>query len=456
MRSPSITTRLAATIILVLLGGGIVVMLAALAYGRQASDEAYDKLLAGAAFEISRAIAVADGKPFVDLPVAAFEILALAQDDRVFYRVMTEEGITLTGYETLPAPTSMGATVAFYDGEIFASKIRLASVTRRMAEPGYSGNVRVIVAQTTGARSALAWNIAQKALVLLLVSGGMLVVLAMVAVASSLQPLRRIERILRRRESVDLTPLEVAAPREVEAMVGAINHFMSRLARRVDAMQNMIADATHQLRTPIAALRAQAELASDETDPEQLRQIIKRIHQRTRGLSRLADQLLSRALVIHRADAVARTRLDLRKIAIAASEEIDHDDAEAAAHLRLDLPQDAVWITGDTLTLVEATKNLVTNAFKYGLPPVTLCVRGTPTPTLQAIDHGSGIPEALWPEFGRRFARGGRTDIDGAGLGLAIVRSVAEAHAGTLAFSRPAPGTFAVSLILPPGKGARE
>ncbi|WP_420406355.1 sensor histidine kinase N-terminal domain-containing protein [Nisaea sp.] len=453
MFSPSITTRLAATIILVLLGGGIVVILAALAYGRQASDEAYDKLLAGAAFEISRAIAVADGKPYVDLPVAAFEILALAPDDRVFYRVMAEDGTTLTGYAALPAPTGTGRTVEFYDGEIFATPVRLASVIRRMAEPGFSGGVRVIVAQTTEARSALAWTIARNALVLLLVSGCMLVVLAMVAVASSLQPLRRIERILRRRDPVDLTPLEVAAPKEVEAMIGAINHFMSRLARRVDAMQNMLADSTHQLRTPIAALRAQAQLASDETDPAQMRQIVDRIHQRTRGLSRLADQLLSRALVIHRADAIARTPLDLRTIAISASEEIDHDLSDAAMHLRLDLPQEEVRIAGDSLSLVEATKNLVTNAIKYGAAPVTLRVRGTPEPTLQVIDHGPGIPEETWDELGRRFTRGNHSETDGAGLGLAIVRSVADAHGGTLGCSRPQPGTFAVTLSLPPLDG---
>ena len=135
-------------------------------------------------------------------------------------------------------------------------------------------------------------------------------------------------------------------------------------------MRNLIADASHQLRTPVAAVRAQAELAADETDPDRQRAIVGRIHARAVGLGRLTDQLLSHALIIHRADAVPHETVDLRTIAIRIVEE---SDAEAD-DLGLDLPEDPVPCRADPLSLTEAGKNLVNNAFRHGAAPVTLAV----------------------------------------------------------------------------------
>ena len=121
---------------------------------------------------------------------------------------------------------------------------------------------------------------------------------------------------------------------------------------------------------PDRGARAQAELAAEETDPERQRAIVDRIHERAVGLSRLTDQLLNHALIIHRADSVVRERLDLRAVAIQVAEENDHELFGHRDDLRLDLPQEAVWIRGDALSLAEASKNLVNNAFRHGAPPV--------------------------------------------------------------------------------------
>ena len=451
-RTTSITVRLAATIALILAASGIVISVAAYAYGRQAAQQAYDRLLAGAAFQIVQSVSIVDGHVIVNLPVSAFELLALAPEDRVFYRVIGPDGATITGYGDLPAPAAQAEDLAFYSGDYSGETVRLASGQRRFAERGFSGQIQVVVGHTTRARDALARDITTKALGLVAVAGIALVALVAFAVRSSLGPLVRIEQALRSRDPKDLSPLTVSTPREVETIVAAINRFMGRLAGRVTVMQNLIADATHQLKTPIAALRAQAELAAGEQDPARLRSIAGRIHARAIGLSRLADQLLNQALVIHRSDAAGQEIIDLREVAIRATEETDHDFLSTGLDLHLDLPEHPVHARGDKLSLVEASKNLLSNALRYGAPPVWFSVTHDEAKGLAAFavtDCGSGIPEADWRDSGRRFARAAGSLPDSAGLGLAIVNAVAEAHRGRLVFSRTPEGRFRVALVIP-------
>lgn len=452
VRPVSITWRLALAITLILGAGGLLVTAAAYAYGRQAAGEAYDRLLAGAAFEIARSVSVTSGRVVVDLPTSAFELLALAPKDRVIYRVLDRDGETVTGYDAVPRPPQSGDDVVFYAAEFGGETVRLAATRRRFAERAYSGEVGIVVGHTTRARTALAWDITAKALLILAAAGLATVALTAFAVRSSLRPLRRIERAIAARNPKDLSPLNVSSPREIETIVVAINRFMDRLARRVTVMQTLIADATHQLRTPIAALRAQAELAAAEENPERLRIITGRIHQRAVGLSRLADQLLNQALIIHRADAVEQQRLDLRAVAVRVAGEIDHDLPEMGRDLVLDLPDDPVEVQGDAFSLVEAAKNLVNNAFRHGERPVRLAVAipaGEDRAEIAVSDGGPGVPTAHWADSGRRFAKTAGSSARDAGLGLAIVNAVAEAHAGRLEFSRAADGRFRAALRLP-------
>jgi len=454
--TPSIAVRLAATIALILAAGGVAISIAAYAYGRQAAQEAYDRLLAGAAFQIAQSVTIVDGRVIVNLPVSAFELLALAPEDRVFYRVIGPDGGTITGYDDLPAPPAANEELSFYSAEYSGEGVRLASAVRRFAERGFGGQVQVVVGHTTRARAALARDITTKALVLVAGAGLALVALVAFAARASLGPLARIEQALRARDPKDLSPLTVSTPREVETIVAAINRFMGRLSSRVTVMQNLIADATHQLKTPIAAVRAQAELAIGEADPARLQTIAKRIHVRAVGLSRLADQLLNQALIIHRSDAAIQEVIDLREVAIRATDETDHDLLSSGLDLHLELPEHPVHARGDALSLVEATKNLLNNALRYGQPPVWFSVaedEATGMAEFAVTDCGPGIPESDWRDSGRRFARAAGSAPDSAGLGLAIVNAVAGAHGGRLTFSRTPEGRFRIALAIPMAQG---
>ena len=444
----SIALRLAVSLVLLFAGGGAAVALAALAYGRAAADRSFDQLLIGAANQIAAATSLRDGRIEVDIPVSAFELLSLAPDDRVVYAVSAPDGTLLTGYDGLARPAP-GQQV--YTGVFTGEPVRLAVAARRFSERGFSGTVQVIVGQTTRARTALSRDITRSALVLVGAAGLVMSALALLAVRAALRPLARIEALLAGRTPRDLTPIEIDFPREISSLVDALNRFMARLERQVATMRTLIADASHQLRTPVAALRAQAELAAEEPDPAQQAQIVGRIHQRSVNLSRLADQLLSHAMIIHRSDSVTLEPLDLRRVAIRALEE--HDDAD----LRLDLPEEPATALGDELSLVEAVKNLIGNARRHGRAPVSVGVRVEPAgPAIWVHDQGDGPPEADWADAGRRFSSHSGVSPTSAGLGLAIVHAVAQAHGGTLEFRRADGGGFEAAILLPDPRGARR
>lgn len=447
----SLVLRLAGALGLLILAGGAGVTFAAFDYGRRAAQEAYDRLLVGAANQIAGAVSLMDGAVVVDLPASAFELLALAPEDRILYAVIDPAGRVVTGYDTIPLPDpgTRFATVPV-GGEPF----RLAVVERTFAERAFAGTVRVVVGQTLRARQELASQITRNAMGVLAAAALAMAALTVFAVRSSLAPLRTIERALAARSPQDLSPLDVPVPREVGGLVASLSHFMGRLDRQIEGMRSLIADASHQLRTPIAALRAQAELAADETDPARQREIIARIRSRSVNLGRLADQLLSHAMIIHRAEAVPRARIDLREVAIRAVDESDHDLLASDAVLRLDLPEDSVEVAGDTFSLVEACKNLVTNAFRHGRPPVTVAVWVEDgAPRIGVRDVGPGMPREHWENAPVRYGRQSGVSPDSAGLGLVIVDAVARAHGGRLRFRCTDDKAFEAALILPAAPG---
>ncbi len=449
-RNLSITARVVLAVAGVLLIGGVLVSFAAFAYGRQAAEQAYDRLLVGAANDIAASISVRDGRVIVDLPISAFDLLALAPDDRISYRVVGPDGATLTGYDSAPLPAeSIGADVSYFDADFSGEPARFATVARRFAERSFSGTVHVIVGHTLLARESLAYDISRKALYVLAGTGAVMSLLAMVAVRSALRPLDRIGAALRRRDPYDLTPVDLTVPREAAVMLSALNGFMGRLDRQVSSMRNLIGDTAHQLRTPVAAIRAQAHLAAEEPDDARRARIVDRIHRRSVGLGRLLDQMLSRALVIHRADTVKREQIDLRQIALEVLEDLDRDLTAKADAVRLDLPEDPVMVAGDTLSLTEATKNLLNNALNHGQTPICL---GVSTQNEQAqiwvADAGQGPPPEILNRAGERFARSAAAASESAGLGLAIAYSVAQAHGGGLVM-QPGPDGFRATIWLP-------
>lgn len=441
--SRSLKTRVALAMGLVLVIGGMIAVVSTVAYGRQAAKETYDQLLIGAVSAISDAVSIRDGAPVVDLPIAAFEILALAPDDRITYRIVGPDGATLTGFADVVAPKDSSDLVV-YDGRFAGEDARFVAQTRRFAERGFSGSVQVIVGQTLRARSNLAANIVQNALMALGLAGGVMALVGWLAVQSALRPLPRIRDALLQRDPTDLTPITQSAPHEIATVLRALNGFMARLDRQASVNRNLIGDAAHQLRTPVAALRAQIQLAMDEPDGVERQSILSRVNDRIISLSRFLDQVLSRAMIIHRTDTAPRAIVDLRDIALDLTDDDDIRIVAGDTRIRVDIPDTALPVRADALSLSEAGKNLVINALRHGVPPISIQVSSSGSNAqLSVTDAGSGPDSDTIEKLGERYTQG-----RAGGLGLAIARAVAVAHEGDMLMQSNDQG-FQVTITLP-------
>ena len=455
-REPSLFRRLVLAIGTVLAAIAVVLVAAAWTWGRTAADEAYDRLLIGAALQIAEAVAVEEDRLVVDLPVAAFEMLALAEHDRVFYRVIGVDGRTITGAEDLDVGRDLdrarrGPLVAA--GRHLGEPVRIAVVARAVADPRVSGRVHVLVAQTESARASLARSLALQVVGLAVGLGLAGLLGAVVAVRIALAPLQRVTQALDDRDPNDLTAFDVAMPKELRPFADAINHFMERLAGRMALLQRFIADAAHQIRTPLTALTAQLELLSRGDIEGRDRDRVQRIRERADQLGRLTNQILSHAMIVHRTDAVGFSAVDVVAVARRALREAVPVSLDRDVVVALEAPDHEVIVSGEPVSLREAFANVIDNAIRHGAPGhLTVRVRepDAATVVVEVEDDGPGIPPSDWDRVTTRFGAP-TSGVDGTGLGFAIAADVCRAHGGGLAFRAPGPGGFTVILRLARG-----
>jgi two-component system sensor histidine kinase TctE len=449
-KGPSLYWRTIGVITVVMSLAAAALGAAAWYYARLAADDAYDRLLIGAALQIAEGIYIHEGVVGVDPPIATFETLALAPNDRIFYKVTDPGGRVLTGYDDFEpaAPGKLTKTEPFViDGEHLGLGLRVAVVGRYIADIASPGWAQVVLGQTREARLELARDLTAKALILLLAMMALAFVGVLFAVRYALAPLARIELALRSRDPKDLNPLRVETPQEIEALVSSINHFMSRLAGRTAVMQRFIADATHQIRTPLTALASQVEMLAT-ADDRLHDQHLARVRERTSELGRLTNQLLNHAMVIHRAEVVRLEPLDLGALARQVLVNAIPLSLERDVAVAFEDPPGPVYVAGDEVSLREALSNLVHNALKYGAQTrleMRVCAEGT-CGVVCVIDDGPGIPVSEWQRVTQPFHRQSGT---GSGLGLAIVSDVVRAHGGELEFRERSHDGFAVIIRLP-------
>ncbi|MFC1458244.1 sensor histidine kinase [Microvirga arabica] len=450
-REPSLFTRLIVLISVVLTLGAAALTTAAWYYARAAANEAYDRLLVGAAYQMAEAVNVQGGTLTVELPVSAFELLALSDRDRIFYKIVDARGRTLTGYGDLATPESDAPALGspdVQDGTFKGAAVRVAKTARYFSDPSVQGRVDVVVAQTTEARTALARELTLRAVALIAAMSALALGGAVFAIRYALRPIGRVGAALRDRDPHDVTPVTVSTPRELRPFVSATNEFIARLRSRMDLMQQFIADAAHQIRTPLTALKAQVELLSRQTMDPQGRQHLRRVQERVDQLSRLANQLLSHAMVNHRAGAVPLEPVDVVEIVRRAIREAVPDTLDRDILTALELPPLPVEVIADAISLKEAVKNVIDNAVRHGAATqLTLRVREQPGMVeIEVEDDGPGIPPELWSQVTERF---GSSSPNGSGLGLSIAADVLTAHGGKLNFRDRNEDGFAVIMRLP-------
>jgi two-component system sensor histidine kinase TctE len=398
------------------------------------ANEPYDQALAENVGALSRLVRVVDGRVTITLPASARTILHADEQDELYYQVRNSQGRLLAGDEQLPAPSGDNepvlSEVRFRDERLGGDPIRIAYKVHEV-EAGQRWVV-IQVAETRHKREALASRIISGVLLPQFAIIPLAVVLVWLGLSRGLRPLSRLRERMATRRPGDLSPIDSRrVPEEVQPMVRSFNQVMARLEENLQAQQRFIADAAHQMKTPVTGLRMQAELATRETDPAQLRRSVEQIAQAAERAGHLITQLLTLARAesshekLHRFESV-----DLEALARAVT--LEWVDAAQAKNIDLGF-EGSEWpsaIDGVPLLLRELLKNLLDNAIKYTPPGGLVTVRVIPAEhiVLEVEDNGIGVAEDDRERIFERFYRVLGTDADGSGLGLAICREIAELH----------------------------
>ena len=448
----SVFDRLRLLLAAVFTVGSAVALAAAWFFSNTAANETYDRLLISAAVQIAERVGVEQTQVSAAPPDAAFETLALARNDRVFYAVRDPQGRLVTGHPIVPRPLDGTELDRPRIGEdrVRGLAVRTATVGRYVTTPAGGGWASIVVAQTRQARDALALSLMAKIGGLIVFVSALGYVAALTAARRALMPLSRIEHALADRDVQDVTPLDVASPRETQALVDAINLVMARFADRMAKLHAFVGFAAHQIRTPIAALMAQVELLENDRGQAARQARAERMRERLMELGRLTNQLLGHAMIVYRADAVPHAPVDLVEAARGALREGVPLALDRDLTVMLHAEAETVIVQGDDMSLRDGLTNLVNNAAMHGAPTrleVTVGVAGEHA-FVRVFDDGPGIAEPDWAATLTPFTAP-RTGRSGAGLGLSIAHEIAVGHGGRVAFRRPEGGGFEVSMLLP-------
>lgn len=407
---------------------------------------AYDRALFDSTLTLAEQIRLVRGELRVDLPRVAQAMFESDKYDRVYYAVIDPEGRVVFGQRDLqPPPGEIAPQEAvYYDSEYHGQRVRVAAL--RVAVPELRDvpdrYALVMVAETLIKRQLMARE------VLLTMALPQFVLIAVVclivwfAIGRGLAPLDSLRAALERRSQRDLTRLpEENAPQEVRALVRALNELLARLAEALVAQQRFVADAAHQLRTPIAGLKTQVELALRSGNPDEMRTRLEHIQAATERNIHLVNQLLTLA----RAEPGEDQRLHLQAIDLdAVARSVAESWVGASLGRDIDLGFEKagapVPVVGDPFLAGEMIGNLIDNALRYTQRGGVVTV-GVRAPGLVYVeDNGPGVPCDERERVFERFHRILGTGADGAGLGLAIVREAAHAQGAEVALGEGSGG----------------
>ncbi len=418
----------------------------------EAADLAYDRSLLASTRALAERVTIVDGRVVADVPYVALDSFETDTLGRIYYRVTGVRGEHVSGYDDLPPlPGDVArsdiypALVYFYHATYHGEPLRIAALYQPVYDDTMRGIALIQVGETLEGRYELSRKILfdtlwrQAALVLAAAA------LVWIAVRFVLRPLMQLKTDVEARAPTDLSDFDPAlVHKEVRPLVAAMNGYMARLQTLIAGQRRFIADASHQLRTPLTVLKMQAELALRSDDPRALRELVEGIARTTDSTVHLANRLLTLARAEHGAAAAELQPLSLSD----AARRVGLELAQQAVRKDIDLGFEGahqVTIAGNPLLLHELIANLVDNAIRYTPAggKVTLRVLGGDAPLLEVEDSGPGVAAA---ERERVFAPFYRTvsaqavNADGSGLGLTIVRDIAAMHNAQVTLAQGAYG----------------
>lgn len=428
--------------------GGVLAFRVALSY----AEKTIDQSLTQSVRSLARQVKPLGSGLLIDFPRAAQDIMEQDPSDRVAYMVSSPPGSFLLGNTKIPA---MQPDLYMPDNEprlyevvLDGKPMRVASMDLSFGDGFTDQRMRVQVAKSLVVQQRIARELVRDVLFPLLLLGAVLSVLVYEGIRRGLAPLERLEAQLAHRTTASLSPIEMTqAPEEVHSLANALNQLLTTLRRSLSQEKRFLNDAAHQLRTPLAGLISQTELAMQEKDPEALQQRLAKVHTGAQRSAHLVHQLLSLArteaeVTLHPVDAAALAREVAREWtprAMAAGVDLGYEG------------EDAVMVPADKLLLREVLSNLIDNALRYAGKGSNVTLRTEVRDGLcflEVEDNGPGLSAEHLERVFERFWRASELP-GGCGLGLSIVAEIAKRHRGTATARTTLPHGLTISLQLP-------
>ena len=391
-------------------------------------NASYDRSMLEEARGLAEQVQVSGGDVLLDMPAVADEIIRADSTDRIYYQIRILDGEVVAGDTVLPKPPGATQRAVYYDTLVQGETVRVVSIP--LASSAHPAIV-VQYAETLKKRKVLANEIVFAVLAPQLA----LMILAWVAiqrgVVVGLAPIERLAMSIEHRSPEDLAPLPLAeVPQELLPLLAAFNSMLARLEGSAVAQKRFVADAAHQLRTPLAALRIQLERALREPDPAVRENLLQQLVAAIERTARLSSQLL----LLARAEpggssAPAGERFDLCELAFRTGSNWVARALQQNVDLGLETPEHPIHVHGETVMIGEVINNLIDNALRYGGPQVTLRVAESESGVeLSVEDDGAGVPKSEVERIFERFYRAPGSKAGGSGLGLSIVREIAHGN----------------------------
>jgi two-component system sensor histidine kinase TctE len=399
-------------------------------------NETYDRWLLDSARSLTQEIKVKDGKIQVELPPAALEIFKWDEFDKTFFKIISSEQGMIVGDSFVPEsfdPNADWSHPVFFEDEIRGEPVRVVSMLVVRGET--PEKIFVHVAETVNKRRYMMIDILLADLVpqlILMLFTGLYLLRGL---KRGLRPLHALADEIAQRSPRDLSPIaERHVFLEVRTLTDTINDLLSRLSAAIAAQQRFVANAAHQLRTPLAGLKLQAERALREQDLSAMKPALQQMQNSADRASHTITQLLvlAKSGPIDGMSELKPVNLD------ALVKETCMDWAPKALQREIDLsfegPKQPVYVRGDEVLLRELLGNLLDNAIVYGKERGNIIVKlkHSPTPSLIVEDDGPGIPDLERDKIFERFYRIPGSSGNGCGLGLAIVKEIADLHKARL------------------------
>ncbi|NKK01168.1 sensor histidine kinase [Rhizobium leguminosarum bv. viciae] len=447
----SLRIQLLAWIFLTLIGAICINLYLSFLTANATANLILDQTLMASARVIAEDVTVDEsGAAQIDIPPAALEMFDTGFQDRVFYRVITAWGNLVAGFPDLTESTrpGIGEEAVFHD-----SPVRLLTLYHPLVGLKQQGDIAVTVAATrngwTAMRDRLWLSDFSKQLVLVLLAG----TVTIVGLQRGLAPVLRLRDAVRDRGRERLDPLSLdIVQTELRPLVATLNDHMERVQNQIAAQRRFVANAAHQLRTPLALIAMQASVAAREADPARREEALQSLRTSTRLMTRLASQLLT----LSRAEPGSRRpRSDRIDFAATVRQILEYHAEEALGRgmdLGLEADEQPIFVEGDGTMLREMVVNLVDNALRYTPRGGTVTVRTTregDEAVLQIEDSGPGIPEGERDHVFERFYRIVGTQAEGSGLGLAIVREVVTGAGGNVTLRDATTGGLLLTVRIP-------